>query len=66
MPSYTQIVGVAAGLATVVSALPAQPKLNERALRLFDISSRQAAAAPLTDTDILQLYAILSFIIEFD
>lgn len=55
MPSMLQVVGVAAGLVTIASAMPAQPKLNYRAVRLHDISSRQAAAAPLTDIDILQL-----------
>jgi hypothetical protein len=56
MPSITQIFGAAVALATVASALPAQPKLNERAARLYALSRRQAEASPaLTDVDILQL-----------
>jgi len=64
MPTFTHIVSVAVGLATLASASPAQPKLNERALEWYEMSRRQAAASPLTDIDILQLYVPMSRLIE--
>lgn len=60
MPSITHIVQAGVAFAGLVASLPAQPKLNARALRLYDVSTRQAAAAPLTDIDILQLCVIIS------
>lgn len=61
MPSIRQISGVVViGLATLASALPAQPKLNERAMKLYDVHRRQNPATGLpdglTDIDVLQLY----------
>lgn len=59
MPSLKQVFGAAAGLATLASALPAQPRLSSRALKAYDISARQLASTGLppnlTDIDILQL-----------
>lgn len=59
MPSIKSIIGAAAvGFATLGSALPAQPKLSERAVNLYNLAARQnaaAAAAGITDIDILQL-----------
>lgn len=62
MPSIRNIVGVVAvGLVTVVSALPAQPRLNPRALKAYDVMRRQNPATGLPDglgdVDILQLCA---------
>ncbi|TAQ85270.1 hypothetical protein B7494_g6402 [Chlorociboria aeruginascens] len=63
MPSIKKLLGVVAvGLVAVVSALPAQPRLDDRARNLHDISARQVDPATglpdgLTDIDILQLYA---------
>ncbi|RDW87287.1 hypothetical protein BP5796_02981 [Coleophoma crateriformis] len=59
MPSIRQITSVVAvGLATLASALPAQPMLNERALKLYDIHRRQNPSTGLpdglTDIDVLQ------------
>jgi len=67
MPSIRQIVVVVAvGLATIASALPAQPKLSSRARSVYDLSARQAAAASatagLTDVDILQFALTLEFL----
>ena len=63
MPSIKQIFGVVAvGLATVATALPAMPKLNERALKMWEshLMARQDPATGLPDglgdIDILQLY----------
>jgi hypothetical protein len=69
MPSIRQIVGAAIGLLTVASALPAQPKMNQRARRAYEygllarnniMATRQINAATglpdgLTDIDILEL-----------
>ncbi|QSZ37763.1 hypothetical protein DSL72_008862 [Monilinia vaccinii-corymbosi] len=58
MLGFNQVIGAAVGLATVASALPALPKLNERALKMFEIRTRQVTdtglPAQLTDVDILQ------------
>ncbi|KAL3427929.1 twin-arginine translocation pathway signal [Phlyctema vagabunda] len=58
MPSIRQITGVVMGLAVVASTLPAQPKLNARAVRLYDVHRRQNPATGLpdglTDIDVLQ------------
>lgn len=59
MPSIIQLVQLG-GLIGSVLALPAQPKLNSRALVLYELAERQAAdaaASNLTDIDILQLYS---------
>jgi hypothetical protein len=59
MPSIRNLLKVAAvGFATVASALPALPKLSERSVARFNLATRQnalAAAAGITDIDILQL-----------
>jgi hypothetical protein len=59
MPSIKSIIGATiVGLAALGAALPAQPKLSETAVRRFDLAARQnaaAAAAGITDIDILQL-----------
>jgi hypothetical protein len=64
MTTITYLLSLALALSTLSSALPAIPKLNSRAQRLYDLSRRQSAdAAPssnLTDVDILQLYTLLS------
>ncbi|KAB8291665.1 hypothetical protein EYC80_006465 [Monilinia laxa] len=58
MPGLRCVIGAVVGLAAVASALPALPRLNERALKLYEISERQVTAtglpANLTDVDILQ------------
>ena len=61
MLSIRQICGVVAvGLAAFGSALPAQPRLSPRAMKMYSLVERQATAtglpAGLTDVDILQLY----------
>jgi len=65
MPSIKQIFGaVAVGLATVATALPAMPKLNERALKMYTshLMARQDPATGLPDglgdIDILQQFAL--------
>jgi len=59
MPSIRSILGaVAVVLATVATALPAQPRLSGRAVAHYNLAARQnaaAAAAGITDIDILQL-----------
>jgi len=60
MPSIKQLIGVVAlGLVSVVSALPAQPRLSERSLKHFALATRQNPATGLpdglTDVDVLQL-----------
>ena len=57
MLSIIQIFGVALGLSSIVAASPTGPRLNERALEMYKVSTRQAAGSTLTDIDILQLYA---------
>jgi hypothetical protein len=59
MPSIKSIIGAAAvGFAAIACALPAQPKLSDKAVSLYNLAARQnaaAAAAGITDVDILQL-----------
>ncbi|KAI9650374.1 hypothetical protein NHQ30_000387 [Ciborinia camelliae] len=61
MPGLKQIMRAVVGFATIASGLPALPKLNERALKMYEILERQVTAtglpANLTDVDILQ-YAL--------
>ena len=63
MPSLTKTLGlITAGLAALTSALPAVPKLTGNQLNIHSFMKRQnalAAAAGLTDVDILQLYVLL-------
>jgi len=67
MPSFKKVISVVAvGLAAVASALPAQPRLSSRALSVYELKARQAAAATatsgLTDVDILQFALTLEFL----
>jgi len=66
MPSFKKAISiVAVGLAVVATALPAQPKLSSRALSVYELKARQAAAAAtsgLTDVDILQFALTLEFL----
>lgn len=59
MPSIMKTAGaVVAGLAAVASAIPAAPKLTDSQMKFYEYGKRQnaaAAAAGLTDVDILQL-----------
>ena len=59
MPSIMKTAGaVALGLATIASALPSIPKFTKSQMKIHDVMKRQnalAAAAGLTDIDILQL-----------
>ncbi len=59
MPSIAKTFGAAAGLlASAASALPSFPKLSQSQMKMHDHAKRQnaeAAAAGLTDIDILQL-----------
>jgi hypothetical protein len=59
MPSLKSIFAAAVvGLAAFAVALPALPKLNARAVSAYNLARRQnaaAAAAGITDIDILQL-----------
>jgi hypothetical protein len=59
MPSITKTFGaVVVGLAAVASALPGHPKLTSSQMKIHEYVKRQeaaAAAAGLTDVDILQL-----------
>lgn len=59
MPSIRSIISATVvGFVTFGAALPAQPHLSDSAVRHFDLATRQnaaAAAAGLTDIDILQL-----------
>ncbi len=62
MPSIKAIVGAAVvGFALVATALPAQPRLSQSAVSHYDLARRQnkaAAAAGITDIDILQLFVL--------
>jgi hypothetical protein len=52
------IIAAIVGFVTFAAALPAQPKLSETAVRHYELATRQnaeAAAAGITDIDILQL-----------
>lgn len=66
MPSLKSILGAATiAFAAVASALPAQPKLSERAVTHYNLAARQnaaAAAAGITDIDILQFALTLEFL----
>lgn len=60
MPSIIKIAGVVAVLASVASALPAQPKFVRMQEKIFATTKRQAQTAAeqqlgLTDVDVLQL-----------
>ena len=58
MPSIQTLSAAVAGLIAVASALPAAPLLSANQVELHGLSRRQnaaAAAAGLTDIDILQL-----------
>jgi hypothetical protein len=59
MPSITKTLGaVVAGLAAFASAAPGAPKLTRSQMKIHEVMKRQnqlAAAAGLTDLDILQL-----------
>lgn len=58
MPSIIKTAGLVAGLIAAASALPSIPKFTESQMKLYEYSKRQnaaAAAAGLTDVDILQL-----------
>jgi hypothetical protein len=59
MPSIKSIIGATVvGFAALAAALPAQPKLSKSAASHYDLARRQnaaAAAAGITDIDILQL-----------
>ena len=63
MPSMKSIISAAVvGLAAFATALPAQPKLSRSAVSHYDLARRQnaaAAAAGITDIDILQLFVLL-------
>ncbi|KAI0157389.1 ferritin-like domain-containing protein [Xylariaceae sp. FL1272] len=65
MPSIMKTAGAVAGLIAVASALPAQPKLSTRQEHIYQLSKRQnaaAAAAGLTDVDILQFALTLEWL----
>lgn len=66
MPSVKRtLAAVVAGLAAVTSALPAVPKLNRNQLKMYEHAKRQnaaAAAAGLTDVDILQFALTLEWL----
>ncbi|KAK3945803.1 protein rds1 [Diplogelasinospora grovesii] len=66
MPSITKTFGaVVAGLAAVSSAMPAVPKLNRSQMKIHEYMKRQnaaAAAAGLTDIDILQFALTLEWL----
>ena len=58
MPSIKTIGAVVAGLAALATAMPAVPKLTRNQMKIHQSMKRQnaaAAAAGLTDVDILQL-----------
>lgn len=64
MPSIIKTAGLVAGLIAAASALPSVPKLSASQVKMYEFGKRQnaaAAAAGLTDVDILQLYVPLSF-----
>ncbi|KAF5871196.1 putative twin-arginine translocation pathway signal protein [Botrytis fragariae] len=57
MPGLRNLIGAVVGLAAVASALPALPRLNERALKMYEVKRQVTATglpADLTDVDILQ------------
>ncbi|KAI1115918.1 ferritin-like domain-containing protein [Nemania sp. NC0429] len=65
MPSFAKITGALAGLAAVVSALPAQPRLTTRQNDIYHLAKRQNAAAAalgLADVDILQFALTLEWL----
>ncbi|KAK3325427.1 ferritin-like domain-containing protein [Apodospora peruviana] len=68
MPSIIKSLGVVvAGLAAVASALPAYPKLTRSQMKIHNFMKRQnalAAAAGLTDIDILQFALTLELLEE--
>jgi hypothetical protein len=59
MPSMMKTAGaLVAALATISSAMPAIPRLSARQVKMYEYAKRQnqaAAAAGLTDVDLLQL-----------
>ncbi|KAI0122827.1 ferritin-like domain-containing protein [Xylariales sp. AK1849] len=65
MPSIMKIAGVVAALATVASALPAQPKFTARQEKIWNLAKRQTAAEQslgLTDVDVLQFALTLEWL----
>ncbi|CAK7200992.1 hypothetical protein SEUCBS139899_003692 [Sporothrix eucalyptigena] len=65
MPSFIKTAGLVAGLIAAASALPAVPKLNGSQMKMYEFSKRQnaaAAAAGLTDVDILQFALTLEWL----
>lgn len=55
---FTIKTAVVAALATMATAMPSGPKLNESQMKLYDLAKRQnegAQQSGLTDIDILQL-----------
>ena len=55
---FTMKTAVVAALATLATALPSGPKLNEEQMKLYQLARRQNEGAQqggLTDIDILQL-----------
>ncbi|EGS20957.1 uncharacterized protein CTHT_0027960 [Thermochaetoides thermophila DSM 1495] len=66
MPSLRKTFGtIVAGLVALTSALPAAPKLTKNQLKLWELAKRQneaAAAAGLTDIDILQFALTLEWL----
>ncbi|KJR89082.1 rds1p-like stress response protein [Sporothrix schenckii 1099-18] len=63
MPSFIKTAGLVAGLVTVASALPSVPRLSASQVKMYEYSKRQnaaAAAAGLTDVDILQFTSALT------
>lgn len=68
MPGLRNLIGAVVGLAAVASALPALPRLNERALKMYEWKrqvTETGLPANLTDVDILQLYVIFSLLFLF-
>jgi hypothetical protein len=63
-----KVMRMVVGLAAMASALPALPRLNERALKMYELAERQVTAtglpAMLTDVDILQLYVPTSTLLH--
>lgn len=65
MPSIIKTTAALAGLAAIVSALPAQPKLSTRQSDIYHLAKRQNAAATalgLADVDILQFALTLEWL----